>query len=469
MNVLAGLSLTVVSFMFLLGPERVHALVPQINEPNRDRSQLFHKMERHIPRDTFVRGERSTPSTEHEVLIAIRQNNLPTLKKSILERATPGHALYQKWLTFHEIGAIVQNQDGYEKVKRWLEENAVNITWVAPYKEYIQATASIGIWERLLRAEFYQHEDLTRRKGLENIGDSTVYHRAVQYSIPTELKESIDSVFHTVQTPPRYDIRYGKHPFYPEASGKRSSFRTDYTVSTDSFSSSKGYERRKNVEVQQIGDDVDVDFLNRLYRVNSNIGSASISQSVFQTNNEYFRPADLNKFQTRYGLTVQSAATANGHSTSSFCDDEISCGEGNLDIQYIMGMAQKTGSIFWWVPSSGGDPFVTWIKEVVEKEFPPQSNSISWGELEAFVSSSVLNSWETEAMKLAGRGVTIAVASGDSGGPNVYQSCLCPTVVTYHLGFAFFSFSSSFVRLVFQALVLQIAGTIHRFQLAALG
>jgi subtilase family serine protease len=432
MKVSASLSLTVVGLLFTLAAELVQALLPQMNGPNLDRNKLFHHMEQHIPRDTFVRGERSPSSAEHEVFIAVRQNNLPELKKTILERATPGHDLYQKWLTFHEIGTLVVNEEAFGKIKSWLEENGVSITWVAPYKEYITATASIGTWERMLKAEFYQHKDLTMLKYATNI---TVFHRAKEYSIPLELKESIDCVFHTVQTPPRFDIRFGKNSFEAEMSGKKSSFRNDYTVSTDPVSASKGddhIERRKNIDAEQTGEDVDVAFLNSLYRVNSNIGSSRISQSVFQTNNEYFRPADLNKFQTTYGLTVQSATTANGHSTSSVCDgDEISCGEGNLDIQYIMGMAQKSTSIFWWIPSSDGDPFVTWIKEVVHEEFPPQSNSISWGELEVLVSSSVVKSWETEAMKLAGRGVTIAVASGDSGGPNFYQSCLCPTVVIW--------------------------------------
>jgi tripeptidyl-peptidase-1 len=414
----------------------IEAFVQEINEPNHVKYQMFHHMERHIPRESFVRGERSPALIEHEVFIAVHQNNLPDLKKAIIERATPGHPLYQKWFTFHEMGAIVQNEKGYGKIKSWLEENDVKIIWVAPYKEYIKATASIATWEKMLKTEFYQHEDLTRRKEESEL----VIHRASEYSIPLELKDSIDVVFHTVQTPPRYHARYGKHLAEQKASGTKTNFRTDYTVTPPSFETKKKIEGKKHTALQQIGDDVDIAFLNSLYQVNSNIASSLCNQSVFETSDEYFSPADLNKFQTTYHLTVQSAISVGDHSVTTCgnptTDSPPSCGEGNLDLQYIMGMAQKSGSIFWWVPTSG-DPFVNWINEVVAEEFPPQSNSISWGELEIGVPSSIVTSWETEAMKLAGRGVTISVASGDNGASDHYTRpstgvdyCMCSSVVS---------------------------------------
>jgi hypothetical protein len=40
---------------------------------------------------------------------------------------------------------------------------------------------------------------------------------------------------------------------------------------------------------------------------NKNNGSARVSQSVFETNYEYYSPSDLTLFQKQYGLTVQAA------------------------------------------------------------------------------------------------------------------------------------------------------------------
>jgi hypothetical protein len=55
---------------------------------------------------------------------------------------------------------------------------------------------------------------------------------------------------------------------------------------------------------------------------------------------------------------------------------------GNLDIQYITGMAQHTTSIYWYVSGDGDDPFVSWITDVANEKNPPKSNSISFGTVE---------------------------------------------------------------------------------------
>ena len=49
---------------------------------------------------------------------------------------------------------------------------------------------------------------------------------------------------------------------------------------------------------------------------NKNNGSSRMSQSVFETNSEYYSPSDLTLFQQQYGLTVQAAVPYNGHNTS---------------------------------------------------------------------------------------------------------------------------------------------------------
>jgi subtilase family serine protease len=89
------------------------------------------------------------------------------------------------------------------------------------------------------------------------------------------------------------------------------------------------------------------------------------------------------------------------------------CFEGNLDIQYIMGVAQNTTSVYWY--TAGGNPFVEWIEEVENDDDPPKVNSISWGVTEQAIGISTFNAFETAAVKLAIQGVTIVVASGDNG------------------------------------------------------
>ena len=53
-----------------------------------------------IPRDTFLKLNRANPEETHELVFAIKQNNLDHLEQTLLQRSTPGSELYQKWLTF---------------------------------------------------------------------------------------------------------------------------------------------------------------------------------------------------------------------------------------------------------------------------------------------------------------------------------------------------------------------------------
>ena len=57
------------------------------------------------------------------------------------------------------------------------------------------------------------------------------------------------------------------------------------------------------------------------------------------------------------------------------------------------------------------------------EEYPPSSNSISWGANERFVSASTFETFNNEAMKLGVQGVTIVVSSGDNGAAGASGQC----------------------------------------------
>eukprot|EP01031_Cornospumella_fuschlensis_P032428 gene32428-39213_t len=321
----------------------------------------------------------------------------PTLKRGTRRRAS--------------IDDLVVNLPAYERVHKWLSSNSdAEITWVSRRKDYIKVTASIGTWERVLNTHFYLYEDRSRRQ--TDDGPGKFMHGSTEYSIPAYLEHDIAAVFHTVQTPPVFHSRYRT----VKANKFSQRFKTNLRV-------------RKDGQISTMNSDVDPAFLNSYYQIESNIGSAQLNQSVFETGDEYFSPSDLTQFQNKYGLTEQSAISIGGHSTSQSCNTgNIDCSEGNLDIQYIMGIAQVTFSIYWYVAETQTqDPFVAWITDVADEENPPQSNSISWGSNEFANSASTMNSFDDEASLLAIRGVTITVSSGDDGAPNEDQDlgCLC--------------------------------------------
>lgn len=362
-----------------------------------------------IRREDFVLKSKADPSIPHEVIFAIKQRNLDVLEAEVLERATPGNAKYLKWMTFEEVGALVSNPESAQAAIDWLSSHGIEVSWIALRKEYMKATAPISVWEKLFDTTFYSWAD----EHPHSINKTISHIRAIHYSLPEEMHAHVDAVFNTVQAPPVINKKY--HRLDADAPTK-SVFRPNLRYVREALDVA-------SKEAGASGTVTTVAYLNAFYGITSNIGQSSLNQSVFETASEYFSQADLAQFQSTYSLTSQAAVDIGGFETSS-CNNFRNCDEGNLDIQYIMGISQVTVSNYWYVAStSTSNPFVTWITDLASNPKPPQSNSMSWGSIEQQQSTSVLSSFNTEAMKLGAIGVTVTISSGDDGVSN--SNCAC--------------------------------------------
>jgi tripeptidyl-peptidase-1 len=319
----------------------------------------FKFMGKRIPRATFRRIERSNRNTPHEVMIAVKQRNLQELEAMVLERSTPGSEQYRNWLSHEEVGRMVSNEEATAAVEEWLVTNGIQLTWKSVYGEYLKATAPIGVWERLLKAEFFRFEDISSRRPA-----AVTVHRADEYSIPAHLEEHVFTIFNTVQTPPELNHPHVLTADQLEHHIPKRALRGTGTATTHSSK-------------QLLAEGVNIAFLNEHYQIPSNTGSSEFSQSVFQTNDERFSPSDLAAFQDLNGLPDQGAEDPFDRATSD-CGDN--CFEGNLDLQVIMGIAQDTTTIFWH--TEGSDPFVDYLTQVTDNNNPPLVNSVSWGSIE---------------------------------------------------------------------------------------
>ena len=145
------------------------------------------------------------------------------------------------------------------------------------------------------------------------------------------MSEHIDYIFNTVQLP-------------PTVMGHQSS-----TLLPIEQSKITALKRKSQTQTLTIApQDVTISFLNNLYSITSNNGSNTLSQSVFQTNDQYFSPQDLTVFQQLNGVTLQAAELVGGYETSTCsltADNGNNCFEANLDTQYIMGISQNTSTI----------------------------------------------------------------------------------------------------------------------------
>jgi hypothetical protein len=179
--------------------------------------------------------------------------------------------------------------------------------------------------------------------------------------------------------------------------------------------------------------DVTIPFLRNLYQIprppssnphtitGARVRSADVSrQSVFETNQESFSNQDLATFLRTNSLPQQKAVAVGGGETDTCSlsgSTGASCFEGNLDVQFITGIAAGSGATteVWHVDADTGDPFLNWILAASQDPSPPAVTSISWGNDERYTSPSVMAAFEREAIKLGAIGVTILVSSGDNG------------------------------------------------------
>mmetsp|Transcript_10297 Transcript_10297/g.15463 ORF Transcript_10297/g.15463 Transcript_10297/m.15463 type:complete len:672 (-) Transcript_10297:785-2800(-) len=371
--------------------------------------------------ESFIEIKRSPQHMQHEVIFAVKPNEvgLEELRLMVDDISSPSSTRYQQWLTYSTVGDLVSNHESTKNVTFWLEttysycsenneKEVASVDWKSTHGDYIKASASICHWEKLFKTEFYEFSD-RQRTFSSKISERPV-HRARHYSLPLHIEPHLFAVFNTVQAPPVLSQRH-------------------HLISSEEGDPLPQQAASKSP--------VTVQFLNQLYDLTSNKASSALSQSVFETASEYFSPSDLKLFQQTYKLRELPAVSIGDQATSSPCSTSggsPSCFEGNLDIQYISGLAQLASSIYWYVPSGKGytDPFVAWITAVANTQQPPQSNAISWSSLEMYMTASVMTAFNTQALKLAAMGVTIAVASGDDGAPNSYYpgnsntaQCMC--------------------------------------------
>ena len=313
----------------------------------------LHFMERSIFQKSFAFKERSLPQISHELIFLITYKSLPKLQSILDQVSDPYSKQYRNWLTSDHVRPLVHNPTGIMAVSQWLKEFGIEISRQSIHGEVIVATAPIGLWESLLNATFYNCHDSRRGRKVRRL------HRSPEYWIPLHLKPYVSAVFNTVQIPPLVNsFHKSAYSIVDEIAGK--TLQNPFPNSAAAVP-------------------VTIRFLNNLYNVDSNIGDPAVTQSVVETADESYSPADLQQFQRVYNLTQQKAININGHNISDCSSASNFCEGGNRDIQYIMGMAQATTSIYWYSSYESMDPFLLWIVTMADTKNPPSSNSISWG------------------------------------------------------------------------------------------
>lgn len=143
-------------------------------------------------------------------------------------------------------------------------------------------------------------------------------------------------------------------------------------------------------------------------------------QAIAAFNNESFLPSDLKTFQRANGLADQPVYKTIGPAIL-----EKGTAEGELDVEYIMGVSPSIPTLVWasfgqrYDPADGkydNEPFLKWAVNVSATKGPiPYIFSLSYQDFEDSLSAAYMTRLNTEFAGLAMRGTTIVTGSGDWG------------------------------------------------------
>jgi len=329
------------------------------------------------------------PSEEdHELLFCVKQRNIDTLKTMHAQISDPASPTYRQYLTFEEVGDLIKNTPATTAVVQWLLENGAAVGDVTPRGEYVRARASVAKWSELLRTDFR----LLRHKET----NAHVF-RCRDYSLPADLAEHVQSVGYTSQLPIRSAGRHAPVRRLGHSNGGGGGVRGRAAAAAD-----EGY--------------VTLAVLQKHYNIDTATAGRG-NQSVFESG-QYYSESDLNSFGKENGYSHVVVRDINGHKSDYKCiEDDENCIEGNLDVQLITAVSQGVPTNYWYVDDTKFI-YYQYLLDVAKDAHPVLVHSISYGSVEAELEQSILDSFDTELLKLGLLGVTVVVSSGDDGVAN---------------------------------------------------
>jgi tripeptidyl-peptidase I len=360
--------------------------------------------------DLITKKSRALPNALHTVTFARKQKNIKILKRLLKETSDPSNKLYGQHLKMKDIAKITEHPEATRQILAYLRKNNISSINCTIYDDYITAKAPIWKWEVMLDAQFFEFSTV------DFIGDTLpqpTFLRALAYSVPLDLNEHIEAVFNTVQLPHFIDYQ-----------------RAKANINNVWGSAPRPQAAADHAQVFAYPGYTTIPLINQFYGIANNTGSTQTSQAVFANSNQELSLGDLRLFQEQYGLPRQALANEVGnHVSRSGCThpDVATCLESNLDVQYIMGVAQGVPTTYhYW---AGPDIWLQWITQVANLEQPAHVYSISYGSYEATMSRAYLDIFNAQAIKLGLAGVTIIAATGDDGvagfAVRMFGSILC--------------------------------------------
>ena len=318
---------------------------------------------------SMIRLRNSSLDIIHKVIFALQLNNIDILEQKVLQLATPNSSTYQQWMTTDEVNQHISNPLAIKCLLNCLHTNDIYDYNVTHHPRYITAYAPIHKWQHLFNTTFHEYTtyapDIDHSMQYNNV----TIHRSIDLSLPSELSPFISNVFYTYQPVRTPLITSSYTPTHTRPRGTYTTATADGTHDDVPHTNHKNYrnmynESTFNIKSDTDNDSINIPFLNAYYNITSNQASSNLTQAVFATRSRSrhsmlptsavtqppvlqsngFSQEDASTFQQLYNIPKQTVLDPNSRNINSTQCKEYNhiCNEGNLDLQYITGMAVCT-------------------------------------------------------------------------------------------------------------------------------
>ncbi|KAI9454060.1 subtilisin-like protein, partial [Lactarius psammicola] len=336
----------------------------------------------------------------HFVLKPHRENALIDALYEVSDLRSPKYGVH---LSKEQVAHLVApHPDSLELISSWLEHHDVpssSISMTHGGSWLMVSDVPVSQANKLLGASY----QLYRRTGTN---ESTIL-RTISYALPSVLHTHVQTVVPTTyfastrtvwQTPRRRSIK----------------------ATADMAS--------RGVLSSRIGDEIDPSELRSLYRTDKYVPVATDKNALGVTGygDNYPSPADLTAFMVECRTDAVDATYTVEQINGGGYDPTEPTLEANVNIQYAQAMAYPTRHIFYSIggvktalPGSNlpapGDPYLEWLKHVLDQQKVPQTISTSYDDPENVTPLEYAKALCDMFARLGARGVSVIFASGDDG------------------------------------------------------
>ncbi|KAF8860253.1 subtilisin-like protein [Acephala macrosclerotiorum] len=350
--------------------------------------------------------DESTQLDKDESLMKLRihlvHQDMDKFHEMAMNIATPGHVLYGKHLTQEVIDSMIAPKDeSSELVMQWLRsEGLIGQASASPRLDSIILEASIAQIEKLLEAEYQPFVN-------KETGDSVV--RTLKYSLPAVLKGHVDMVQPTTF--------FGLRAMRSMVTGLRDF--DESTLNSEAVEAVTGCS----------GTTITPQCLSNLYSFAGATNYSNGLMAIAGFLEQWPIKSDLTTFMNKYATEGNAAQSFNCTLVNNGTCPQTASGAGveaNLDVQYARSITESIPNVYYsvggrppWLGTgtNTNEPYLEFLNYMLALPAAslPNTISISYGDHEVTVPLDYATNVCNLFSQLGARGVSILVASGDSG------------------------------------------------------